>query len=70
MCNRVSTTDAYVYLKVKIPRDRYESLVRAFGNSEGLALRHLRLRWEHSYGPGPLDAHDPSSAASGLNRVL
>lgn len=70
MCNRISTTERYVYLRVSIPRERYESLVRAFGLRESQALRHLRLRWERVCAPpSPLEP-EAESAASGLDRIL
>lgn len=55
MCNRIRMSERFVYLEVKVPRERYESLVRAFGLRESHALRHLRLRWESTYARGLID---------------
>lgn len=64
----IRVSERYVYLRVKLPRERYESLLRVFG-TEGRALQHLRLRWMRVSEAGPIDSAAESSAA-GLGRVL
>ena len=66
--DRLKSDTRNVYLRVKIPLERYESLVRLFG-SEGRALQHLRLKWERISAGGTPDAgQEPPT--SGLGRIL
>jgi hypothetical protein len=45
MVDLISQSDRFVYLRVKCPRDLYESLSRKFGGVN-YALREIRFAWE------------------------
>lgn len=67
MCNFLSRTDRYVYLKVQLPAVMYDRLLGRFGGEESKLLRELRLRWEGGLNRywSQLPEPPPSSSPSG-----
>jgi hypothetical protein len=73
MADVIGRSERFVYLRVKVPRQSFESLCERFG-SMSVALRHLRLRWEQSFArvetASLSERADGSASSVPLSRIL